>query len=269
MTIPVFDNIRVVDENGIFTPEWRAILQNLFQTLQDRFSNEGLVMPSQSVTNINLLNNSDDGALVYDETTNLPKIRVNGVWEILNFSPSPLTLPVPIVDGGTGQTTQQNAINALTGTQVNKYYLRSDGTNATLSPLNVADFSGVLGISNGGTGQSTQQNAINALTGAVTNGYVLRGDGTNVSMSAIQTSDLPYTTPIQLTVNTTINGTGLTIGVPYTYQSTSVSIITLTLVGGITFRNPPALNGSTSTIGFNENDVFTLTRYSDSTILIT
>lgn len=269
MTIPVFDNIRVIDENGIFTPEWRAIIQDLFQTLQSRFSAEGLVMPSQSVTNINLLNNSDNGALVYDSTDNLPKIRVNGVWENLNFSPSPLTLPIRIVDGGTGQTTQQTAINALTGAQVNKYYLRSDGTNASLSPLNIGDISGVVGISNGGTGQSTQQNAINALTGSVTDGTFLRGNGTNVSMSTIQVIDLPYTTPIQLTVNTTINGTGLSIGAPYQYQSTSVSIITLTIVGGITLRNPPVLNGSSSTIGFNENDVFTLTRYSDSTILIT
>jgi len=269
MSIPVFDNIKFVDESGLLTPEWRAILQNLFQTLQTRFSNEGLVMPSQSVTNINLLIDSDNGALVYDETTNLPKIRVNGIWETLNFSPSPLTLPVPIADGGTGQTTQQTAINALTGTQVNKYYLRSDGTNATLSPLNVADFSGVVGISNGGTGQSTQQLAINAIAGAVTNSYFLRGDGTNVSMSAIQTTDLPYTTPIQLTVDTTINGTGLSIGVPYQYQSTASSIITLTIIGGITLRNPPVLNGSSATIGFNNNDVFTLTRYGDGTILIT
>lgn len=269
MTIPVFDNIRVIDENGIFTPEWRAIIQDLFQTLQSRFSAEGLVMPSQSVTNINLLNNSDNGALVYDSTDNLPKIRVNGVWENINFDLSPVSLPVSISDGGTGKTTQQAAINALTGTQVNKYYLRSDGTNATLSAINIADFSGVVGISNGGTGQSTQQTAINALSGAVTNGYVLRGNGTNVALSALQTSDLPYTTPIQLTIDTTINGTSLTIGVPYQYQSTSVSIITLTIVGGITLRNPPALNGSPSTIGFNENDVFTLTRYSDSTILIT
>ena len=269
MAIPVFDNIKFIDENGLLTPEWRAILQDLFQTLQARFSDEGLVMPSQSVSNINLLNNSDDGALVYDETTNLPKIRVNGVWQTLNFSPSPITLPLPIVDGGTGQTTQQTAINALTGTQVNKYYLRSDGTNASLSPLNVADFSGVVGIANGGTGQSTQQLAINALAGAATNSYFLRGDGTNVSMSAIQTTDLPYTTPIQLTVDTTINGTGLSIGVPYQYQSTASSIITLTIIGGITLRNPPVLNGSTATIGFNNNDVFTLTRYGDGTILIT
>lgn len=269
MAIPVFDNIKFIDENGLLTPEWRAILQDLFQTLQARFSDEGLVMPSQSVSNINQLNNSDDGALVYDETSNLPKIRVNGVWEILNFSPSPITLPVPIVDGGTGQTTQQAAINALTGTQVNAYYLRSNGTNAVLSPISVADFTGVLGISNGGTGQSTQQLAINALAGAVTDGTFLRGNGTNVSMGAIQTTDLPYTAPIQLSVDTTINGTGLSVGVPYQYQSTASSIITLTIIGGITLRNPPVLNGSTSTIGFNNNDVFTLTRYSDSTILIT
>lgn len=269
MAIPVFDNIKFIDENGLLTPEWRAILQDLFQTLQTRFSDEGLVMPSQSVTNIGLLNNSDDGALVYDETTNLPKIRVNGIWETLNFSPSPLTLPVPIADGGTGQTTQQTAINALTGTQVNKYYLRSDGTNSTLSPLNVADFSGVVSITNGGTGQSTQQLAINALTGAVTDGYFLRGDGTNVSLSPIQITDLPYPTPIQLIIDTTINGNSLSVGVAYPYQSTASSIITLTIVGGITLRNPPTLNGSSTTIGFNNNDVFTLTRYSDSTILIT
>jgi len=269
MTVPVFDNIRFVNENGLLTPEWRAILQNLFQSLQDRFSNEGLVMPSQSYGNISLLNDSVDGALVYDATNNLAKIRINGIWEVINFSPSPISLPLPITDGGTGQSTQQGAINALTGTQTNKYYLRSDGTNATLSPLNVSDFSGVLGITNGGTGQNTQQGAINALAGAVTSGYFLRGDGTDVKMGAIQSSDLPYITPIQLNVDTTINGTGLTLNVPYQYQSIASSIITLTIVGGITLRNPPVLNGSPTTIGFNNNDVFTLTRYGDGTILIT
>jgi hypothetical protein len=269
MAIPVFDNIKFIDANGLLTPEWRAILQDLFQTLQARFSNEGLVMPSQPSTNISQLNSSDNGALVYDETSNLPKIRVNGIWETLNYSPSPITVPISIADGGTGQTTQQAAINALTGTQTNKYYLRSNGTNATLSPLNVGDFSGVLDIANGGTGQSTQQLAINALAGSVTDGYFLRGNGANVLMGAIQLSDLPYSPPIQLSVNTTINGTGLTIGVPYEYQSIASSIITLTIIGGITLRNPPALNGSSTTMGFNNNDVFTLTRYPDSTILIT
>jgi hypothetical protein len=74
--------------------------------------------------------------------------------------------------------------------------------------------------------------------------------------------------PITMDANT-INGTGLTIGVPYEYQSIAASIITLTIVGGITLRNPPALNGTPTTLGFNNNDVFTLTRYNDGTILIT
>ena len=269
MTVPVFDNLRFVNEDGLLTPEWRTILQNLFQSLQDRFSAEGLVMPSQSFDNISLLNDSADGALVYDATNNLAKIRINGVWEVINFSPSPISLPLPIADGGTGQSTQQGAINALTGTQTNKYYLRSDGSNAALSPLYVSDFSGVLGIANGGTGQSTQQTAINALSGAVTSGYYLRGDGVDVKMSSIQISDLPYPALVQLSVDTTINGTGLVLNTPYQYQSIAASIITLTIVGGITLRNPPALNGSTTTMGFNPNDVFTLTRYGDGTILIT
>ena len=41
--------------------------------------------------------------------------------------------------GGTGQTTQQAAINALTGTQSSGTYLRSNGTNAILSAIQAAD----------------------------------------------------------------------------------------------------------------------------------
>lgn len=46
---------------------------------------------------------------------------------------------VAIANGGTGQTTQQAAINALTGTQSSGKYLRSDGTNASLSSIQAAD----------------------------------------------------------------------------------------------------------------------------------
>jgi hypothetical protein len=44
-----------------------------------------------------------------------------------------------IGQGGTGQTTQQAAINALTGTQSAGTYLRSDGTNASLHAIEAAD----------------------------------------------------------------------------------------------------------------------------------
>ena len=52
---------------------------------------------------------------------------------------SNVTGTVAIGNGGTGQTTQQAAINALTGTQTSGTYLRSNGTNASLSTIQAAD----------------------------------------------------------------------------------------------------------------------------------
>jgi hypothetical protein len=46
---------------------------------------------------------------------------------------------LPIANGGTGQTTQAAAITALAGTQVSGRYLRSDGTNTSLSAIQAAD----------------------------------------------------------------------------------------------------------------------------------
>jgi hypothetical protein len=76
-----------------------------------------------------------------------------------------LTGTLPIANGGTGQTTQQAAINALAGAQTNNRVLRSDGTNTTLSQVNVAtDVTGTLAVANGGTGVTTAA-AITALVG--------------------------------------------------------------------------------------------------------
>ena len=46
---------------------------------------------------------------------------------------------VAIANGGTGQITQQLAINALSGAQSSGTFLRSDGTNVTLSKITAAD----------------------------------------------------------------------------------------------------------------------------------
>jgi hypothetical protein len=64
-----------------------------------------------------------------------------------------LTGTLAIVNGGTGQTTQQAAINALVGAQTNNRVLRSDGTNSTLSQVVLTtDVTGTLPVANGGTG---------------------------------------------------------------------------------------------------------------------
>ena len=53
--------------------------------------------------------------------------------------------PVTIAEGGTGQATQQAAIDALTGTQSAGKYLRSDGTHATLQVIQEGDLPAGVG----------------------------------------------------------------------------------------------------------------------------
>ena len=52
---------------------------------------------------------------------------------------SNVTGTVAIANGGTGQTTQQAALTALSGTQTSSQYLRSNGTNTLLSAIQAAD----------------------------------------------------------------------------------------------------------------------------------
>jgi hypothetical protein len=96
---------------------------------------------------------------------------------------------LPLTAGGTGVTSQQAAINALTGTQTSGRYLRSDGTNASLSAIQAADLptlnqnttgtaanvSGTVAVTNGGTG----------LTTAPTNGQILIGNATGFTLATI------------------------------------------------------------------------------------
>jgi len=83
-------------------------------------------------------------------------LRADGTWAVplgavqiggdlggTNSSPqvisTHLSSPLPFAQGGTSAGTQQAAINALTGAQSSGRYLRSDGTNASLSAILAAD----------------------------------------------------------------------------------------------------------------------------------
>jgi hypothetical protein len=118
---------------------------------------------------------------------------------------------LPFTAGGTGAISQQTAINALTGTQSAGKYLRSNGTDATLSTIQAADVptlnqnttgtaanvSGTVAVSNGGTGAATLTEN-NVLLGNGTsalqtvapgaNGNVLTSNGTTWSSTAPSTS---------------------------------------------------------------------------------
>jgi len=108
-------------------------------------------------TGITIANN--DRVVVFSDGTNFYEVKASSI-----------TGTLPIANGGTGQTTQQTAINALVGTQTANRVLRSDGTNSTLAQVALAtDVSGTLAIANGGTGATTAAGARTGL-GATTVG---------------------------------------------------------------------------------------------------
>lgn len=80
MKLPIFEDIKMVNEIGHLTPSWKNILQVLFEFLQYTLSDEGFILPQLSENQINQLTSSANGTLVYDSTNNIIKARVNGSW---------------------------------------------------------------------------------------------------------------------------------------------------------------------------------------------
>ena len=132
---------------------------------------------------------------------------------------------LPIANGGTGQTTQQAALNSLAGAVTSGSYLRGNGTNVVMSTIQAADVptlnqnttgtasnvTGTVAVANGGTGQTTY-----------TNGQLLIG---NTTGNTLTKATLTAGTGINIT-----NGTGsITIAV-----STSAALPTMNVVTGTT-----------------------------------
>jgi hypothetical protein len=98
-----------------------------------------------------------------------------------------VTGTLPIANGGTGETTRQNAMDALAGAVTSGQYLRGNGTDVVMSAIQAADVptlnqnttgtasnvTGTVAIGNGGTGQTTATAAFNALNPMTTTGDIL------------------------------------------------------------------------------------------------
>jgi hypothetical protein len=107
--------------------------------------------------------NAGFNALAPTQTGNTGKYLktdgTNSAWDLLDISTADITGTLPIVNGGTGQTTANTGLNALLPLQTgnaNKY-LQTDGTNTSWDAisLSTADITGVLPVVNGGTGVTT------------------------------------------------------------------------------------------------------------------
>ncbi len=74
MNIPNFEDVKVIDKDGFFTDEWRTIMEQLFQALQQNVGDEGFNVPPQSTTNITSIVAANppppNGRIFYDSTAN-------------------------------------------------------------------------------------------------------------------------------------------------------------------------------------------------------
>jgi len=120
---------------------------------------------------------------------------------------STVTGTLPIANGGTGQTTQQAALNALAASVTSGEYLRGNGTNVAMSAIQAADVptlnqnttgtaanvTGTVAIANGGTGQTSQTAAFDALAPTITKGDLIVYNGTDNVRLAVGTNDYVLT----------------------------------------------------------------------------
>jgi len=143
-------------------PTFRAIVASDIPTLNQNITG--------TAANITATSNS---TLTTLSALSLPYSQLSGTVPTWNQNTtgtaSNVTGTVAIANGGTGETTRQNAMDALAGAVTSGQYLRGNGTDVVMSAIQVADVptlnqnttgtasnvTGVVAVANGGTGTAT------------------------------------------------------------------------------------------------------------------
>ena len=149
---------------------------------------------------------------------------------------SNVTGTVAIANGGTGQTTQQAALTALSGTQTSGQYLRSNGTNTLLSAIQAADVP-TLNQSTTGSAATLTTGRTLAITGDLAYTSPSFDGSTNVTaagtLATVNTNVGSFTN-----ATLTVNGKGL-----ITAASSGTAPVT-----SVTATSPVASTGGTTPV---------------------
>lgn len=126
---------------------------------------------------------------------------------------------VTIGQGGTGQVTQQAALNTLAGAMTAGHVLRGDGTNVTLAALQSGDIPNNAANTSGNAATATNLAGGATLPGYVAPRVVTLTDGSSVSIDASQGNDFRWTlggSSHTLAVpSNPVNGQAITIAIKY------------------------------------------------------
>ena len=150
---------------------------------------------------------SDNGQVVAEKTQG----QINAI--------SPPALPLSIANGGTGQATQQLALNALAGAVTTKYYLRGDNTNVSMSAIQAGDVptlnqntsgtasnvTGIVALANGGTNANLTASNGGIFYSSATAGAILAGTATAGQVLRSGASTTPAWSTATYPATTTIN----------------------------------------------------------------
>jgi len=179
---------------------------------------------SLSGTNQFSITNSGVTSGTYGSASAVPQLSVNAQGQVTGASNVNIAISasqvtsgtLPIAQGGTGQTTAANAINALLPSQTSNSgkFLTTDGSNVSWDTGRLGTVQSVSVVSaNGLAGTVANPTSTPAITLSTTVTGLLKGNGTAISAA---TSNTDYQAPITLTTTgtsgaATFNGTTLNI----------------------------------------------------------
>lgn len=88
MRIPTFTRQKFTESDNLTAPV-QQIFDVFFQQAQENLSDDGLVVPSRTTTDITSIanpaneNSRPNGTLWYDSTTNELKVKINGIVKVV------------------------------------------------------------------------------------------------------------------------------------------------------------------------------------------
>lgn len=207
------------DANKSISTAAQAALDNKAPTNNPTFTGT-VTLPSQTAKTFFSAPNGAAGVpnfrLIVD--SDIPTLNQNTTGTAGN-----VTGTVLLANGGTGATTQQTAINAIAGAVTSGSYLRGNGTNVTMSTMQVGD---VPTLNQNTTG--TSSNVTGVVLGA-NGGTGVANSGKTITLGGNHTNSGAYASTFTFAGTTTVtfptSGTLGYLNIPQNSQSAAYTLV--------------------------------------------